>query len=192
MEKRTMSIARGLTRLKTIDAQISSANLTVQAGGAVSSLALTKLSNKKDLVGNHREAQEEVRSALQKIKDLIAEAEAIRLAIAKANLETKIVINGRSMSIAEALIVRSRTSEYYADVVSAFDLSASQAESLVSSTNNRIPKEATAEQVKVLTAMVQYLVPLDKMKSIREFITEFEAEVDGTLNEINAVTMIEI
>ncbi len=187
-----MSIARGLTRLKTIDAQISSANLTVQAGGAVSSLALTKLSNKKDLVGNHREAQEEVRSALQKIKDLIAEAEAIRLAIAKANLETKIVINGRSMSIAEALIVRSRTSEYYADVVSAFDLSASQAESLVSSTNNRIPKEATAEQVKVLTAMVQYLVPLDKMKSIREFITEFEAEVDGTLNEINAVTMIEI
>lgn len=37
-----------------------------------------------------------------------------------------------------------------------------------------------------------YLVPIEKMDELDSFLVEFMTEIDGTLNEVNARTLIEV
>lgn len=191
-EVRTMKISRALTRLKTIDAQLANIAGDIMNFGAGSNKVICRLSNSKNLGDNHSEVAKEMRSRFQQFKDLIAEKTKIKLAIDAANAVTEIEVGGKRMTIAEALIVQNRIMNDYQTVVNAFNSSVRNAQNAVLLYNNQFNKiEDTAAKV-ALIADVAYFVKAEDFKELSEFITVFKAEINGTLNEINAVTDITI
>ena len=190
-----MTIARGLTRLKTIKAQLANNNDTL-AQSCVSSKRKSQLADAKtSLDSNHKKAQESVSSALQSSLDLIKEYTAIKMAIAKSNQETKFEIAGQTMTVAEAILFRRDIRDVYSEMLSSINRSRALVEREVDRRNDKIISDnkdlSPSDVQQMLEDVVQFVSP-EKSESLRNFITVFMAEIDGTLNEINATTKITV
>jgi hypothetical protein len=194
MEKRQITVKRGLTRLNTIEAQLVEIVNKIQSFGAISSkdkveLVDTKVSREK----NHELAREEVTKLLQKHQDLLAEYDKIKSGINKSNLTTLIEVAGKQMTVAEALLIEKDTKFKISNLNNAYTYSVSRAEQRVESFNQRINKDnMTADELEIAQAQVVYLVEPSEITKQREFLTEFVAEVNGIIDESNVLTVIEI
>jgi len=193
-EQRKMTIARGLTRLKTIKAQLSNIANQIGVYGAISSASRHPLGDQKvPLNRNHNQAIEAVNSLYQQFDDLIKEFTKIKTAIDKANMSTYITVGGKTMTIQEALIYRRDIQPYVQALNSQYGRAVQKAENEVRSHNETINnkvKDLDESAIKALTAEVLYLVPRERMDGVNKFLVEFMTELDGTLNEVNAVTEI--
>lgn len=191
---RKMTIARGLTRLKTIKAQIAQNN-EVLNGSCVSSKKKSNLADMKlDLPENHRKAKEVVQSSLQSNEALFQEFVKIKTAISKANLVTLITVGGKTMTVAEAMALRQDVSNMMQQTVNAYSNSLNRVNVEVQRYNDSLMGNAnlSAEDRKLMTADTVSFIPFDVMSEMNGFIHVFMAEVDGTLNEVNALTEIEV
>ena len=193
-EQRKMTIARGLTRLKTIKAQL--ANIANQIGmyGAINNKVRHPLGEQKvALDKNHNQAIEAVNSLYQQFNDLKDEFLKIKLAIDKANLTTVITIGGKQMTIQEALIYRRDIQQYVQSLNHQYGRAVQQAQAQVDKYNNSLNTEGMDEStLKAVMADVLYLVPRERINEVNNFLVAFMTELDGVLNEVNAVTEITI
>ena len=194
MEERQMTIARGLTRLKTIKAQISANNQVIRKSTTSSKRKSDLADMREDINVNHSKAKAVVESALQSNKALATEFVNIKLAIAKANLENQVMVAGRTMSLAEAMLLRREIKDIYGAVVSSYSQSLSNTNSEVQRYNDGVMANSnmSAEDKKVMMAETVSFLSFDTMSELNGFITVFMQEVDGTLNEVNALTVINV
>ena len=194
MEERQMTIARGLTRLKTIKAQINANNQVIRKSTTSSKRKSDLADMREDINVNHSKAKAVVESALQSNKALATEFVNIKLAIAKANLENQVMVAGRTMSLAEAMLLRREIKDIYGAVVSSYSQSLSSTNSEVQRYNDGVMANSnmSAEDKKVMMAETVSFLSFDTMNELNAFITVFMQEVDGTLNEVNALTVINV
>lgn len=194
MEPRKMTIARGLTRLKTIKAQLSSIANQIGAGGAINNKTRHPMGEQKVSIDkNHAQAIESVNSLYQQFNDLTKEFIKIKLAIDKANLTTPITIGGKTITIQEALIYRRDIQTYVQSLNNQYGRSVALATQAVEQYNRNLNTEGMDEAtLRAVMADVLYLVPRERINEVNTFLVEFMAELDGTLNEVNALTEIEI
>lgn len=183
-----------MTRKKTIKAQLEKITKDISQYGAINNKKLHILSDeKKDIKKNHQESIEKVKSLFQQFYDLKDNYIKLTVAINKANLETDIIISGKSMKIAEALVYKNDIQSYLENLKYAYQKAVTKATAEVDQFNKNMKTEGLSEQVKKeVLADVLYLVPIEKMDELDAFLVEFMTEVDGTLNEVNARTFIEV
>ena len=194
MEERKMTIARGLTRLKTIQAQLMK-NGEVLRHSFINSKKKSPLADSRlDIGANHKEARKVVEATLQSTEDLIAEYAKIKTAIATVNLTATVTVAGKTMTLAEAMLMRREVRSMYSDIVSRCSNSLNTAMNDVNKYNDPIMENAgtSAEDKKILLAEMTSFVTPEKVNELNEFLTVFMAEVDGTLNEVNALTEITV
>lgn len=193
-QERRMTIARGLTRMKTIKAQLTSIGTQVGATGAINNKKRHPFGDQKvNIDKNHNQAMEAANSLYQQFNDLTTEFVKIKLAIDKANLSTNIVIGGRTLLVQEALIYRRDIKDYVQSLNNQYVRALSTATNDVDAYNRNLNTEGMSDETlsKVL-ADVLYLVPRERINETNQFLVEFMTELDGTLNEVNALTEIEI
>lgn len=190
--ERKLTIARGLTRLKTIKAQLNSIADQIGRHGAISNKSRSPLGNQKaTLERNHQQSIEVMNSLYQQFNDLVKEYIKIKLAIDRANMNTVISIGGKEMTIQEALIYRRDIQFYVQNLNSQYGRAVVAAQNAVDKYNSSINTEGMDEStVKAVMADVLYLVPRERIDEVNKFLVEFMTELDGTLNEVNAVTEI--
>lgn len=193
-EVRTVSIKRGLTRLKTIKAQLNDIATKISKYGTGSNkdkfdIVDTRTSRKK----NHEDARKEISALYQKFDDLTKEYAKIKRAINKANLETTITIGDKVMFIDDALTYQRHIQSYVQNLVHSYNRSVSNAESKVNRHNSSVSVEGLSptEREEELASIV-YLVEPHLIKEKDEFLVEFINELDGLIDEANVLTMIEI
>ena len=191
---RKMTIARGLGRMKTIRSQLQNIISDIQAYSAWNNKKRHPLGqNNVDLKANHKEAVQKIESLYQQYNDLTKEFVKIKNAIDKANMETQITIGDKTMTINEALVYKRNLSDLALEFVKGYEQSVLKAEHDVTKYNNLLKPEALPEESrKQIEADILYLLPLEKVSEMKSFATEFVAEIDAVLNEVNAVTEIEI
>lgn len=191
-----MTIARGLTRLKTIHSQLLDITKKITEYGAWNNQKKIPViaDTKKELKANHSEAEAEIKSLYQQFHDLSQQLVKIKLAIEKTNQETIIDIADKNFTIAEALLYRRVVSAHVNNLVNSYNSAVSRADADVSRYNRPIQENANYDESKrkELLADILYLVPNEEVKKLSTFNTEFLKELDGRLNEINAVTIITI
>lgn len=194
MEERKMTIARGLTRLKTIKAQLDNIADQIGEGGAICNKSRHPMGDQRvSLEKNHNQAIEEINSLYQKFNDLVKEYIKIKLAIDRANMTTVIRIGGKEMTIQEALIYRRDIAGYVHSLNSEYSRAVMKAQSQADNYNKNINTEGMDETaLKAVLADVLYLVPRERINEVNEFLVEFMTELDGTLNEVNAITEITV
>jgi hypothetical protein len=197
--QRTMTIKRGMTRLKTIDGQLRSITEKIQQYGAVSDkhkhmLGDTTLPNTPEgIKKNHEDARRVVESLYQQFHDLIEEYIKIKVAIDKANSETFIHVAGKRMSLREALMYKQRDgiTHYMRGMVTAYNQSVAQAMRVVHTHNsqfNSIPEDSRTP----FLADIESMVNRERIVELDEFLVKFTSEVDGELDDAIISTPITI
>jgi len=193
-DQRKMTIARGLTRLKTIKAQLQNISNQIGTYGAINNKTRHPMGEQKvPLDKNHNQAIEHVRSLYQQFNDLIKEFIKIKLAIDKANMETVITVGGKQMTIQEALIYRRDIQAYVQQLNEQYGRAVQKAQTSVDKYNSNLNTEGMDENtLKAVLADVLYVVPREEIQKVNDFLVQFMTELDGVLNEVNAITEISV
>lgn len=194
MSERKMTIARGLTRLKTIKAQLSSITQQIRSYGAWVDKTKHPLGDTthNDIKRNHAQAREKVESLYQQFHALKDEYIKIKTAIDKANMTTKVEVAGKVMTLHEALLYEREVADFIRSLTGAYQASVSTAELKVRQHNQSLNSVQDEAQKAILLADVSYLVSKENIEKLDAFTIEFLTEIDGLKNEVNAVTEIEL
>ena len=204
-----MTIHRALAELKLVDARIEKGIALVNAVG------MAQKDKKVNGVIDKDEYQTDAASKLRSVSDLIERKSRIKSAIVKANGSTMVEINGKQMTIADAInyktvigfkkaLIKHLSSQRDAaiaqlnknnDLVEQNALKL--AEAALQKDNVKINDgDAVAITEPYLEKnRFELIDPLnikEYIESEQEKIDGFEAEVDAVLSEINATTIIEI
>ena len=209
MEKRTMTIHRALSELKLIDSKINK---------QISEIVPTGITQKGKLVNGHIKEEDFAKSAQSKfdsINDLIKTKTSLKSAIVKANAETNVKIGDKTMTIADAINFKAVIS-YKKSLLDVLKNRYNQSVALLNTNNEKVDKnlqailEAALGKESVKTSkedveavakpflegnqflLVDPLKVVDVIEVIEKEVSEFEAEVDAALSEVNAITTIEI
>lgn len=193
MSERKMTIARGLTRLKTIKAQLDNISGNIRAYGAWVDKQKHPLgdTSHNDIKRNHSQAKEKVQSLYQQFNDLMAEHIKIKTAIDRANMKTQIEVAGKVMTLHEALLYEREVAGFISQLTTAYKQSVTTAELKVKQFNSQF-SGVQDETKAVLLADVSYLVSKEAIAELDKFTVEFLTEIDGIKNEVNALTEIEL
>jgi hypothetical protein len=194
-EQRKMTISRALTRIKTITAQMNDITQKIRNYGAWNDKVKHPYGDSKRTAKETLDAaRKEVQSMYQSFNDLSVELLKLKVCIEKANLSTKITIGEKTMTIAEALIYKRSIETHVRNLVSCYNHAVARAQITVNEYNKPIIMNANldTEEKQRQFADVAYLVDKEEIDKHDKFLTEFMTELDGTLNEINAITEIEI
>ena len=207
-----ISIARGLTELKTLDARINKGieNIVCVSAKCKSSDKIDNIYTKEDFSFN-------AKSAYQSVTDLIKRQQAIKQAIDMANAKTMTTIARKQYTILDAINRKrglevekellNKMKKQYARVVNIIDINNNKVEEEAKSllgarlTNDTKDNKNTNDQnldfIKSYVDMKKWEIidPLGIEKLIEKMekeIMEFEVDVDSALNEINVITKIVI
>lgn len=209
MTKVKMTIHRGLSELKLIDAKIAKQINEIQPVG---------IHQKDKLVYNHiskEEFEKTAKSKYDSVIDLINRKAAIKSAIVGANAVTKVKIGEKEMTIADAInfkasikfkktlveVLKSKRQKAVADLNSNNQVVNDNVQKLLEFTFGKESVKADGKDLDsvrkpYMEANEFHLFdPLETNKKVEQMdqeISEFEAEVDAVLSEINSVTFIEI
>lgn len=185
------SIARALTRLKHIEQKFEdNINQTILFAVAKGGKCIN--------TGQAKEVFEvEASGKLQGIKDQVSAGVKARLAIAEANMNTKITVAGIEMTIAEALIFKQYGIPKLMNMINFGNrtINALKTEYRKELTNwESIAKDTPQENIENCKSLFfpELIGPDKEMQELVDFVNTFVSELDGILNESNALTMIEV
>lgn len=201
IEQGRKTIARALTRKKTIKAQLDNIAKEISQYGTgvdklkhpLSSPRLT--TSEEHIRQSHNDAREYISKLVQQYNDLVKEYVKISVDIQRANLNTMITIGGQTMSIAEAQVIANEVLHskkgpgLFDNINNAMRQSVVKASSDVSRYNSQyqnVPADAQAS----LLAQIVYLFDMKAAQEQENYYNLFKAEFNATLNEVNAVTEI--
>lgn len=207
---RKISITEALNELKLYDSKISKAINNAKLAGAA------KKSSDKVGVVKKEEFIDRAKASYQSVTDLISNRNTLKSAIVKSNAITEVTINGKTMTVAEA-IERKNSIAYDESLLSEMKKQYASATDLVNKENHKVDnkvdellatligKESNKEVSKETQEAIE--VPY-RQKNEFEFvdpiglydkIVELEAEIDGfqsncdtALAVANAMTFIEL
>lgn len=209
----TMSITRALTRVKTIEKQLS----RLVEGQFVVTLVKREVDNATDVFQDNVNM---TKSNFDQFNDLFAELNRIKAAVRKSNEVTKVTIGGEELSVADALVYkntivyrnnfldritrenRQADSRVEQSKITADNKFAAVRENFIKNAQGQDVNEdyintvLTEEERRLKAALVE--VKVTGIKNVNEYIEAerkridtFIEEVDYVLSESNATTMIE-
>lgn len=207
---RKISITEALNELKLYDSKINKAITNAKLVGA------TKKSSDKIGVVKKEEFIERAKASYQSVTDLIANRNALKSAIVKSNAITEVTINGKTMTVAEA-IERKNSIEYdeqllntmkaqYVNATSSVDKENKKVDTKVDElistlvgkdTDKKIDKDAVEAIEKPYREKNEFelIDPIgifDEMLKLEADIDGFQSNCDTSLVLSNATTFIEI
>lgn len=209
MENNKMTIHRGLAELKIIDDRIQ------KAIAAVDPVGFLKTGGKVNGVYSKEDFETHAKAKNQSAIDLINRKAAIKSAIVQANATTMVEIGGKQMTIADAINFRS-VIEHKQILLQTLKQKRSGMVTHVETTNAAVDNNAlqlaktalAKDNVKIEENDAQAIIgpytkanrielvdPLkvdELIETLDNEILDFKAEIDATLSEVNATTMIEI
>lgn len=209
MDKKTLTLTRALTELKTLDRKINSAlsslnPVTYEVGGKLATPTTTEEFNKK------------AKASYASVKDLINYRAALKRAVVRANANTEVKVNGMTMTIAEAIdyknIIKYKKDllktlrSANKDVLSRIERAEqSNEEKLQQMLNTYLGNDKAGgkldDSIKNVTESfkkaneVKLVDPLkiaDLIETLDQEITDFDTEIDAVLSETNGKTEIEV
>jgi len=205
-----ISVSRGLSRLKTIEAQITAETqrfepLAITVGG--------KLKNGE----NKEDVTKDLKAAKQSLTDLITHRNRLKSAIIRSNSETKVMIAGLTLTVAEvidrknSIALEKNLCDHLMGKVGVYDRNLLTLQDGVTRRHDDLlqaalgkegaTKSAGSEEFKAISDTfmdrnkVELFDPLnvpDMIQKLQDNIRNFEGEVDVILSESNARTMITI
>lgn len=189
---RTLTIARALTRIKTIQAQLEDIAEKIGKYAAWNSEKRHPLGEMKgSLEKNHNQAKDEIQSLFQQFHDLKDQLIKLKNAVDQANLVTPITIGNQTMTINEALNYQRYIAQYVRMLASNYNAAVAKVGREVDAANQSLlSKDMDEDKRKAMMVQVLYLVPKERIKEIDAFLVEFMTELNGELNAVNAVTEI--
>lgn len=214
MNKEQMTVHRALAELKVIDDRIFKA---INAGTYVTA---NKHSNDKINGITIDKFKDNMKSAHQKVTDLINRRNAIKRAVVLSNAVTKITVGDIEYTVAEAIEMKNHGMEFKQQFVKVMNAQLTRANSEVYRNSGEMleekaekyilafiqaqPKDSkmTANDDTVKALRKDYIErntfdlvdPLDiamRIDTMQDEIDEFNAEVDAALSVSNATTVIE-
>lgn len=208
MEQKTISVARGLSELKTLNARIER---------GINGLDVVTYKTGKKIINPHKSEQEfseQAKSGMQSALDLIEQRKRLKSAIVQSNATTTVEIGGVKYTVAEAIerkssivyekSLLSKLTNQYAKMLNYVDHNNTQAQArLDKQIEVMLGKEAknNPEDVKKITEYFmqenasELIDPLNVKQQIEDLsqsIENFESEVDHVLTTSNVMTMITV
>lgn len=193
----TITVARALTKLKTIKARMDQNSEIIRQHGGINTKILSKLSTNKDLKKNHEEAREKIGALIQSNYDLLTEYRQLSTAISASNLNTYIESDQfGKITVAEALILTQNLSDNLVAFTNSLGCAVIDADKSADKYNNSnfkgdVLSGLNPDQLQALIAQPETLFPIEeynKIKGIREGALK---ELNMLINESNALTTIE-
>lgn len=207
---RKISITEALNELKLYDSKIEKAINNATFCGA------TKKSSDKIGVVKRENFNERAKASYQSATDLIANRNALKSAIVKSNAVTNVVVNEKTMTVAEA-IERKNSIEYDEELLSQMKIQYASATATVEKENKKVDTKVD-ELIMTLVGKdsdkklskddqeaverpyrdkneFEFIDPLglyDKIQVLEADIEGFKSNVDTVLCLSNATTFIEI
>lgn len=212
MGKEKMSIHKALSELKIIDDRIEKAIEAIEPVGVMQKDKLVNNFHKKE------DFEKDAQSRYQSVCDLMKRKIAIKNAVVRANVETEIVVAGKKMTIADAINFRSII-DFDKNLISVLSRKNNLVKSKFITENERVNETAlrnaqimlgkeddakvkpTDKDVEVIMKPFvernewHFVDPLEvekKIEEIQEEINKYEAEIDASLSEVNALTILEV
>ena len=207
---RKISITEALNELKLYDSKILKAITNAKLVGAA------KKSSDKVGVFKKEDFEDRAKASYQSVTDLIANRNALKSAIVKSNAITEVTVNGKTMTVAEA-IERKNSIDYDETFLTEMKKQYACATDTVTKENKKvdnkvdellatligkdsskdISKESQEAIEKPYRAKNEYefidpIGLLDKIEILEAEIDGFKSEVDTRLAVANSITMIEI
>ena len=184
-----ITIAKAMSRLKVIKAQMDKIGEKIGEGGAWSSKHVHPFGESRIVDTNLNQASQYVNSMFQSFQDLGNEYLALKRAIDRTNMETIIEVNGKRLSIYDGLIIKHHLKDKYQDLLRKYSGACRNAEKTVDRFNSQYAS-ATEEAKKVLLAQVVYFINQKQVDNLDYFVLEFIQEIDDAINAANNVTPI--
>ena len=207
---RKISITEALNELKLYDSKINKAIANAKLSSAA------KKSSDKVGVVTKEDFEERAKASYQSVTDLIANRNALKSAIVKSNAVTEVVINGKTMTVAEA-IERKNSIDYDVMLLNEMKKQYVTATDTVNKENKKVDnkvdellstligkdsdKKISKEDQEAIEKPYrekneyEFIDPIsiyDKMLELEADIDGFNSEVDTKLVLSNATTFIEI
>lgn len=222
MKKETMtkiSITRALVEIKTLDDRIKSAI----NGSMFVSLTKGRGDHAKPIIAAYKdvnEVKDTIKAHDQTVTDLIKRRSALKSAVSKANVETRLTVGGKEMSIVDAIDMK-HVNGYKKLIVAVMmaqlksasnniEQARAKTEADVQASIERLlgtdvkNKEAVAQNAALIEstkkaildmhelALIDPLGVKDRITALSKEIAEVDNEIDFALSEVNAKTEIEI
>ena len=210
MIMRKISITEALNELKLYDSKINKAIANAKLASAA------KKSSDKVGVVTKEDFEERAKASYQSVTDLIANRNALKSAIVKSNAVTEVTINGKTMTVAEA-IERKNSIDYDVTLLNEMKKQYVTATDTVNKENKKVDnkvdellstligkdsdKKISKEDQEAIEKPYrekneyEFIDPIsiyDKMLELESDIDGFNSEVDTKLVLSNATTFIEI
>ncbi len=207
--KQKMSIHKGLAELKLIDSKIDKKIATLKATG------INQKGKLVDGIYQEKEFEADALTIYQSVNDLIDRKIDIKKAIVNANAKTKVIIAGKTMTIADAITFKSIVNQKEL-LINKLENDFAVSKASMENNNTKIKENALklaeaalgkdnvkidSKDFKNITEqyidaneakIVDPLKVASKIKTLTEEVEDFQMEVDACLSEINAITLIEI
>lgn len=203
-----ISITRALSELKVLDARITK----LSSRPVVFRKVAGKVANQQGVTVE--DLEKNVRADFQALNDLINRRTKIKSAIVSSNATTKVTVGSKTMSVAEAIELKTSiaTKEFllhnlrsqYANVNSQIETQNAEASRrLDQMLEANLGKDRKVEEADYSAIAVPFMKkneasmvdPLDVNSVIKQLeteIDEFKMNVDFALSEVNAMTKIEV
>lgn len=207
---RKISITEALNELKLYDSKILKAITNAKLVG------VAKKSSDKVGVFKKEDFEDRAKASYQSVTDLIANRNALKSAIVKSNAVTEVTVNGKTMTVAEA-IERKNSIDYDETFLCEMKKQYVNATDTVTKENKKVDnkvdellatligkdssKEISKESQEAIEKPYrakneyEFIDPiglLDKIETLEAEIDGFKSEVDTRLAVANSITMIEI
>ena len=207
---RKISITEALNELKLYDSKIMKAITNAKLVGAA------KKSADKVGVVKKEDFEERAKASYQSVTDLIANRNTLKSAIVKSNAVTEVAINGKTMTVAEA-IERKNSIDYDETFLAEMKRQYASATDTVTKENKKVDnkvdellatligKDSSKEVNKDSQEAIEkpyrlkneyeFIDPiglLDKIETLEAEIDGFKSEVDTRLAVANSITTVEI
>ena len=207
---RKISITEALNELKLYDSKIMKAITNAKLVGAA------KKSADKVGVVKKEDFEKRAKESYQSVTDLIANRNTLKSAIVKSNAVTEVAINGKTMTVAEA-IERKNSIDYDESLLSEMKSQYASATDTVAKENKKVDnkvdellatligkdssKDINKESQEAIEKPYrekneyEFIDPiglLDKIQILEDEIDGFKSEVDTRLAVANSITTIDV
>lgn len=211
MNQETMTVHKALSELKVLDARIH------KEIKEISFVVANKHGNAKISGVTVEDYIKDTKSKYNSVKTLINRRNAIKQAITNSNAVTKIVIEGREYTVAEAIDMKNYGIGYWQLILSNIEMQYNFAKSKADMENGeKLDRRADthvqsmyegadmknmSEDIKkaredfVRSQTVELIDPIgvvDEMQKMRDYIDQFMVNVDSALSVSNALTTLSI
>lgn len=194
-----ISVARALTKLKTLELRITKAITHIETYGGTHTKTLSPLSNSKDLATNQKDAAKVIASDVQAINDLIKYYRQVKQAVNKSNTETYIDTGDYfgKITVADALVLSRDINTIFVNYDSALTRVIAAATKAATNYNSKnltanITNSTPPEDLQKLQAQPLFLVDASVPERVSNISLFLMSELNPLINESNAITMVEV